>query len=83
MRDITKKQLAAIVCAMIMIGIFGVCLATMVIPLLDVGMMDAMAMGIILLYVAIILAVMVGVAAALYQRLREIKGGEEEDAKQY
>lgn len=83
MRDITKKQLAAIVCAMIMIGIFGVCLAAMVMPLLDVGMMDTMATGIILLYVVIILAVMVGVAAALYQRLREIKGGEEEDAKKY
>ena len=83
MRDITKKQLAAIVCAVIMIGLFGVCLAMLFIPLLDAGMMDAMAMGIVLLYAAFILAVMAGVAAALYQRLREIQGGEEEDAKQY
>lgn len=37
----------------------------------------------LLLYAAVGGAVIVGVVAALFQRLREIDGGEEDDAKQY
>lgn len=39
-----------------------------------------LAMG---LYAAIILAAMAGLAAALGQRLRELKDGEEDEAKKY
>jgi hypothetical protein len=35
------------------------------------------------LYILIYLSVAVGVLAALRQRLREIRGGEEDDAKKY
>jgi len=39
--------------------------------------------GIIGFYGLIIVAVIIGVIFALRQRLKEIEGGEEEDAKQY
>lgn len=41
------------------------------------------AFGMILLYAGAILAVGVGVVVALYQRWREIKEGEEDEAKKY
>jgi len=37
----------------------------------------------LLLYGGLIVAVVFGVIAALRQRLKEIEGGEEEDAKKY
>ena len=41
------------------------------------------AIMILLLYAGCIIAVIVGIVAALNQRLREIEGGEEEEAKKY
>ena len=41
------------------------------------------ALGILLFYAAVILAVGVGVVAALIQRWREVRGGEEDEAKKY
>ena len=40
-------------------------------------------LGVLLLCVGAILAVGVGVLAALYQRWKEVKGGEEDEAKKY
>ena len=40
-------------------------------------------LGILLFYVGAIVAVGVGVLVALYQRWKEIKGGEEDEAKKY
>lgn len=40
-------------------------------------------MGILIVYGLLIVAVILGVLAALRQRLKEIESGEEEDAKQY
>ena len=47
------------------------------------GDIDLAAAAIIGFYALLGLAVVAGVIAALCQRLREIKGGEEEDAKKY
>lgn len=41
------------------------------------------AFGVILLYAGVILAVGVGVVVALFQRWKEVKGGEEDEAKKY
>lgn len=41
------------------------------------------AVGVVVLYVVVSAAVIVGVLAALRQRLREIKGGEEDEARKY
>lgn len=41
------------------------------------------AFGVILLYAGLILAVGVGVVIALIQRWKEVKGGEEDEAKKY
>ena len=40
-------------------------------------------LGILLFYVGAILAVGVGVVAALIQRWKEVKGGEEDEARKY
>ena len=44
---------------------------------------EALAVGFLLIYGGVIIAAIVGIVAALRQRLQEIEGGEEEDAKQY
>lgn len=41
------------------------------------------AFGVMLFYIAALLAVGIGVVAALIQRWREVKGGEEDEAKKY
>ena len=52
-------------------------------PLIGEVMGKALAVGFLLIYGGVIVAAIVGVVAALRQRLQEIEGGEEEDAKQY
>ena len=44
---------------------------------------DGIAIGFLAVYGLVLVAVIVGVLAALGQRLKEIEGGEEEDAKKY
>lgn len=41
------------------------------------------AVGVMLFYAGAVLAVGIGVVAALYQRWKEIQGGEEDEAKKY
>ena len=47
------------------------------------GLTEPFATGVILFTAFIYLAVAVGVLIALYQRWKEIKGGEEDEAKEY
>ncbi len=47
------------------------------------GLTESFATGVILFTAFIYLAVAVGVIIALYQRWKEIKGGEEDEAKKY
>ena len=83
MQDSTKKRRGAIICAAIMVGLLGACLALCIFPLLSVSYGEAVAVGFLVIYGLVIVAVIIGVLAALRQRLREIEGGEEDDAKQY
>ena len=68
---------------MVVIAFLGVLLGAILLPLLRVGSGDGAAAVILLLYALVILAVIVGVVVALRQRLREIDGGEEDEARKY
>ena len=68
---------------MVILGVLGVLLGLVVLPLLGLGRGDSAAVVILALYALALLAVMIGVIAATLQRLREIDRGEEEDAKKY
>ena len=68
---------------MVILGVLGVLLGLVVLPLLGLGRGDSTAVVILALYALALLAVMIGVIAATLQRLREIDRGEEEDAKKY
>ena len=82
--DIKKsKKKAPIICAVVVIAFLGIFLATILFPLIGEVMGKALAVGFLLIYGGVIVAAIVGVVAALRQRLQEIEGGEEEDAKQY
>ena len=82
--DIKKsKKKAPFICAAVVIAFLGIFLATILFPLIGEVMGEALAVGFLLIYGGVIIAAIVGVVAALRQRLQEIEGGEEEDAKQY
>ena len=77
------RKTAPVVCAVVVIAFLGVLLGAILLPLLGVGSGDGAAAVILLLYALVILAVIVGVVVALRQRLREIDGGEEDEARKY
>lgn len=83
MRNTTDKKRGAIACAALGIGFFAVILAVILVPLVGEAYGDVMVWIFLLVYGGIILAIILGIAAALRQRLRELESGEEEDAKQY
>lgn len=83
MRNTTDKKRAAIACAALGIGFFAVILAVILVPLVGEAYGDVMVWIFLLVYGGIILAIILGIAAALRQRLRELESGEEDDAKQY
>ena len=83
MRDTTDKKRGAIICAAVGIGFFVVILAILLFSLVAETCADWVVWMVVLLYGAIILAVILGIAAALRQRLRELEKGEEEDARKY
>lgn len=77
------KKIAPILCAGAVIAFLGVYLATLLYPLLTDAFSDSVVTVVLVFYGLLIVAVIAGVLAALAQRLKEIDGGEEEDAKQY
>ena len=77
------KRLAPVVCALVMIVLLAVLLAALILPVLGGHYESTAETVIIVLYSLITLAVIAGIVLALVQRLREIKSGEEEDAKKY
>lgn len=83
MQKNTKKKWAAIVCAAVIVGLLGLFLAAILFPLIGQAVGEAVAMGFLLVYGLGIVAVIVGVLLALRQRLKELKGGEEDEAKKY
>lgn len=85
MRDSSRRKrkwLAPLVCAAVVLVFLGALLILPAVSLSSAGG-DVIALLAVALYVLPIAAVVVGVVIALVQRLREIKGGEEEDAKKY
>lgn len=83
MRNTTDKKRGAVLCAAVGIGFFVVILAILLFSLVAETCADWVVWMVVLLYGAIILAVIIGIAAALRQRLRELEKGEEEDARKY
>ena len=83
MRNTTDKKRGAIACAAVGIGFFSVILAVILVPLVGEAYGDVMVWIFLLVYGGIILAIILGIAAALRQRLRELESGEEEDARKY
>lgn len=79
----SRKKIAPIACALVVLIPLALILAALIFPLLWESLSDTMAVIFIAIYVLFVLAVMGGVIAALAQRLREIRGGEEEEAKKY
>lgn len=86
MPDTTKKNSkknAPILCAIIMIALLATFIGIIIFPLLGASYGDVAAIGFLIVYIVIIVAIIIGILIALHQRLKEIEGGEEEDAKQY
>ena len=83
MQKTTKRKWTAILCAAVIVGLLGLFLAAILFPLIGQAVGEAVAMGFLLVYGLGIVAVIVGVLVALRQRLKEIKGGEEDEAKKY
>lgn len=79
------KRAAAIVSAAVMVALTLLTLAAALWPLpyLGEGAGAGAALALLAVYALVPLAVVAGVIAALVQRLREIRGGEEDDAKKY
>lgn len=80
MRETTKKKRAAVACAAVMTLLLAVCLALLFLPALDIPAGEWLA---ICVCAAVILAMIAGVIAAAVQRLRELRGGEEEESEKY
>ena len=79
-----KKTVAPILCAGAVLLMLMVVLALMAYPFFAARMEEQMVLMLAFgLYGLLIVAMIVGVVMALCQRLREIRGGEEEDAKKY
>ena len=83
MQKTTRKKWTAILCAAVIVGVLGLFLAAILFPLVGQAVGEAVAMGFLLVSGLAVVAVIVGVLAALRQRLKEIRGGEEDAAKKY
>ena len=78
-----KKYIGSMVSATVMIGIMGVILAILLVPLLMENLTETVAVLILGFYALMIIAIIVGILLALRQRIKEIEGGEEDAASQY
>ena len=82
MRKNTKK-LAPIACAAIVIVLLALYIAVILFTLFTESLGDLISIVVVVVATGIILAAIIGVLAALRQRMKEIDKGEEEDAKIY
>ena len=78
-----RIRLGAILSAVVIIGLLGGYLAVVLYGLLMEAFLPLVAAMILVIYGLVILAIMVGVVIALHQRLKELEGGEEADARKY
>ena len=82
-RNKEDKKRGAVISAVIIITMLAVFVGCILFPLISEMGGVFFAVMLLMLYIAGILAVIFGVIAALKQRLDEIEGGEEEEAKKY
>ena len=78
-----SKKRVAVIAALVVIALMTAYLVAIVIPLVRETIGEAVAVGILVIYGAVILVSIVGVTLALKQRLKEIESGEEDEAKRY
>ena len=79
-----RKGLAAAIAALVMVVILGLVLLSLLTALEETAVFGIhLATAFLVVYALVVLAMILGVIAALRQRLRELKGGEEEEAKKY
>ena len=83
MQKTTKKKIPAVVCALLALA--GILAYLLILIMAMRGEMPGIpaTVLIIVVYGVPVIAVLIGVLLALRHRLKEIDGGEEEDAKQY
>ena len=82
-RNKEDKKRGAVISAVIIIVVLAVFVGFILFPLISEMGGVFFAVILLMLYIAGILAVIFGILAALKQRLEEIEGGEEEEAKKY
>ena len=79
-----RKGLAAAIAALVMVIFFGLILLGLLSALEETAVFGVpLATAFLVIYALVVLAMILGVIAALRQRLRELKGGEEDEAKKY
>ena len=78
-----NSRIAPILCALLFVTVSTLVLALILVPIIDNAFGFAPAIIFLLIYAAIIIAVIAGILMALRQRLKEIKEGEENAASQY
>ena len=88
MRSNTKKKLAPIVTALVVAAValpivVGVMKAIGLIGFLSRKGVGLAVLAVLVIYGLVAAAIFVGVLAAMRERLREIDGGEEDEAKKY
>ena len=81
--NLNKKKKAPVICAVLMIGLLGILLGIMIFSMLNEANGELAAIGVIIIYGLLVLATIIGIVIALRQRLREIEGGEEDEARKY
>ena len=78
-----SKKRVAIIAALVVIALMTLYLVAIIVPLVRASLGESVAIGILVIYGALILASIAGVTLALKQRLKEIESGEEDEAKRY
>ncbi len=78
-----RKRIAPIICAGVVIALLLSYLTIFLYPVLGAEVGDGLAIAVLIICALSLLAVIGGIILALRQRLKEIEGGEEEDAKKY
>ena len=83
MRSNTKKKIAPVLVTAAVVLLLAGVLLWMVFPMIRLTWGATGATAFLAVYALAVIAINAGVVAALRQRLKEIEGGEEEDAKKY
>lgn len=78
-----KKKKGAWICAVVVIAAATLYLGVALIPIISESFGDGFVVMFAAIYILLIAALIIGILIALRLRLKEIEGGEEEDAKKY